>query len=252
MRAFWNHVPIWKALLLVCFAVLAPFVNTENPISHWTWLTFAGLAVAIGVLEIIQYRQQGLTPEQRVRRYLLDFDGWQEMGGIHHYTSDPKYTLQADDTDETLDFQQEWTRGEVGRHYDHGNSAYYVRVFYGATLLRSIHVVLFDGGKKLAVAPDWQPIGNGRFYYYVAESIEYAYQQFLANQTGADYSKRLTAPDRTGEFDIPVFANDEDLRRFLSLCGSDDGGSTSDEQEQNRLFLKNLETYRHFREGWAA
>lgn len=252
MRAVINHVPVWKALLLVGFAVLAPFVSLENALSHWTWIAFGSLAAIIAVLEIIQYRQQSMTPEQRVKQYLLDFEGWQEREGIQHYTADPRYTLRVNDTDESLDFRQEWTRGEIGRHNEHGNSAYYIGVFFGATLLRNIHIVLFDGGKKLAVAPAWEPIGNGRIYYYVADSIEYAYHQFLAHQRGVDDARGLRALDETGEFDIPVFANADDLHRFLSLCGSEDVGSTSDEQEQNRLFLKNLETYQHFRKGWAV
>lgn len=252
MSAILNHVPVIKVLLLVAFAFVAPFVSLENPFTHWAWLVFGCLAVAISVLEIIQYRQQSLAPEQRVKRYLSDFEGWQQRENIEHYIADPKYTLRENPTDVPLDFQQEWTRGEVGRHYDHGNAAYYIGVFFGATLLHNVHVVLFDAGKKIVVAPNWQAIDNGRFYYYLADSIEYAYQQFLVRERGVDYSKELRGPNGTNEFDIPIFANDDELKRFLSLCGGEDVGFATDEEEQNRLFLENLETYRHFREGWAA
>ena len=47
-----------------------------------------------------------------------------------------------------------------------------------ATMLRRIHYVSFDNRKKGMVAPEWKPIGKGRFYFYGAGSVEYAVQQF--------------------------------------------------------------------------
>lgn len=252
MKFVMKHVVIIKTLLILVFAVVALFVDLSNRFSHWSWITYCVVLLMIVVLEIIQYRQQNIAPEQRVRQYFLDFDGWKRTEDIEHYVADPQFTVCPVESDIPLAFQQEWTRGEVGYHYDQGNAAYYLGVFYGDTLLHKVHIVVFDGGKKIVVAPDWQAIGNGRIYYYLADSFEFAYQRFLVRERGSDYSKCIRQPNGSGSFDIPIFRDKVELERFLSKLGSEAVGSTSDEGEQNRLFFENLEKYRCFKEGWAV
>ena len=74
-----------------------------------------------------------------------------------------------------MDSTQEWTRGEI-RTDDNHAGWYELRCHQ--TLLRRIHYVSFDNHKKNMVAPDWEPVGRGRFYFYRADSIRYAVQRF--------------------------------------------------------------------------
>ena len=53
----------------------------------------------------------------------------------------------------------------------------------------------FDNHKKSMVAPDWEPIGKGRFYFYRAGSVEHAVQQFWTEHDGRDHSMRLQKAD---------------------------------------------------------
>lgn len=247
-----KHISVAKALALLAFACVAPFVSLENPFTHWAWLIFGCLAITIAALEVTHNRSQNLAPEEQVRQYLLDFDGWKKTENVEHYVADPQFSIREVESDVSLSFQQEWTRGEIGRHYDHGNAAFCLGVFHGSTLLQKIHLVLFDGGKKIAVSPDWSAIGKGRIYYYVADSIEYAYQRFLTRERMTDHSKGINNPVGSGSIDIPVFENKSELEKFMSQYSIEPVDSTSDEEEQNRLFLENLEKYRCFKEGWAV
>lgn len=247
-----KHISVAKALALLAFACVAPFVSLANPFTHWAWLTFAALAILIAVLEVAHTRTQNVAPEEKVRQYLLDFDGWKKTDNVEHYVADPQFNIREVESDVPLEFQQEWTRGEIGRLYGHGNAAFYLGVFHGSTLLQKIHIVLFDGGKKIAVSPDWSAIGKGRIYYYVADSIKYAYQRFLTQERMTDHSKGINNPVGSGSIDIPVFESKSELEKFISQYRNEPVGSTSDEEEQNRLFIENLEKYRCFKEGWAV
>ena len=41
-----------------------------------------------------------------------------------------------------------------------------------------VRYVYFDDNKKLMVAPDSKDVGTGRFYFYEADSVSYAVQNF--------------------------------------------------------------------------
>lgn len=211
MTSWVKCVRLARPLLILVLTVFAPFVGLSNPYDHWTWYVFGFLALSIFILEVAIYKQDNIVPEQRLRQYLLDYEGWKRADEIEYYVADPQFTIRDVDDNGTLDFQQEWTRGEIGRHYDTGNAAYYLGFFKGETLLCKVHIVLFDAGKKIVVSPDWQAIGKGRIYYYLSDSVGYAYQRFLSRERGIDYSKSIRAPDRSGVFDIPVFKNAKEL-----------------------------------------
>ena len=74
------------------------------------------------------------------------------------------------------------------------------------------------------VAPDYKQVGKGRFYFYKADSLEYAIQRFWTTRHGRDDSKGLRIPGDgeaardararwDGRLDIPVLKPDE-LGRF--------------------------------------
>ena len=49
----------------------------------------------------------------------------------------------------------------------------------------------FDDNKKGMVAPDWRALGRGRLYYYAADSVDYAVQEFWTAREGQDDSRGL-------------------------------------------------------------
>lgn len=177
----------------------------------------------------------------------MDFGGWEKTGSGDYYTSDPEFTISPLESETSfLAYQDEWTRGEIGYHYESGNDAYYMGAFKGGLLLKKIHVVIFDGGKKTIVAPDWEAIGRGRFYFYLSDSIKYVYQLYLSQEHGVNHSCGIIRAD-AGHFDIPVLKNAEELEKFLAYCGEARCEPASNEGEQNKIFYDLLDKYKAFK-----
>ena len=200
---------------------------------------------------------------ERARRCLGEPGAWtlrEEDGfaGCHHDVF-PEFTLKAADAEDRMDSSQEWTRGEI---VTDGNHAGWYELRCHQTLLRRVHYVSFDDHKKNMVAPDWVPIGKGRFYFYRAESVDYAVQKIWTEHIGRDDSKGLViggedesscearARWRRG-LEIPVIDPGElegflDGRRWDAIRGS---RPTSDRVEQYQLFLRNLLDFDDWRQA---
>ena len=200
---------------------------------------------------------------ERAKRLMEDPAAWTRRleGGFAccHHDVFPEFTLRAADTERQMDSSQEWTRGEI---VTTGNHAIWLELRCHQTLLRRIHYVSFDNQKKGMVAPDWAPIGKGRFYYYAADTVDYAVQQFWAESDGRDDSKGLQIRG-DGELaraarsrwrrglDIPVVEPGE-LDRFLEDRGWNSISSTNpsaDPQEQYELFLRAHLDFDDWRQG---
>ena len=196
------------------------------------------------------------TALERIKHCLAgpeDWSCWEDSGSTRYYhNAFPEFTLQvADPEDILLGSSQEWTRGEVCTD---NNWAGWYELYCHQTLLKKIHYVCFDDHKKNMVAPDWRPIGNGRFYFYLYNSAEYAVQQFfVALFRSHRYSVNLLPPNGckstaeaqvrwNGYIKIPVLRLDE-LENFLKQGPGYDplvDRQASDPEEQNELYLRNL------------
>lgn len=226
-------------------AFVAFFIDKDNAWLHWTWIIYVSLTAALLLLEYHDNRIKNVRAIDRAKKYLSDYNGWKSSSGDNYedyYEAAPEFTISTVDVD-NLDFTQEWTRGEIGRHYETGNSAYCRRIFFHGTVLHEIHMVIFDGGKKTIVAPDWRAVGKGRIYFYLQDSIEYAYQRFTANVYRADHSINLRKSDG-GTFVVPVFKSEQELESFIIFCNA--GGDQDPETDldlQTKLFYELLTKY---------
>ena len=158
---------------------------------------------------------------EKAKRLLAEPAAWtlrEEDGFICcHHDVFPEFTLKAASADR-MGSNQEWTRGEI-RTDDNHAGWYELRCHQ--TLLRRIHYVSFDNHKKDMVAPDWEPVGRGRFYFYRADSVRYAVQRFWTAHDRRDDSKGLLLGRGEGEsatearsrwhgrLDIPVLSPGE-------------------------------------------
>ena len=201
-----------------------------------------------------------LPPLERAKRYLRDPDAWAPLvrsdgcNGDFYHKQFPEFTLRVADAEDHMARHEEWTRGEV--RTDNNHAGYY-DLYYHETLLRRTRYVSFDDHKKSMVAPKWVPCGSGescksgRFYFYEADSVDYALQGFYASQEREDHSSTLAnrfdgqtgkeARERWGHYlKIPVLMPEE-LEAFLDSMGDCDATNPcTDEDEQNQLFLRNL------------
>lgn len=207
------------------------------------------------------------TPLEKAKRYLDDPTEWVAVseGGFlgqpyQYYRNFPEFTLRTAEAEEVIARNEEWTRGETGRD---NNSAWYDEVYYHQTLLARARVVTFDDRKKTMVAPNWEPRGAGRFYFYEKESIEYVLQAFLSqSRAGEDHSKNLRLR-MCGEAElqqksraswpdfkvtIPVL-NAGELERFLGPRKHRMQNQSRDADEQYQIFLRNQIDFEEWRKN---
>ena len=163
---------------------------------------------------------------ERAKRCLAEPSVWtlrDEDGFVCcHHDVFPEFTLKAASAEgDHLDSAQEWTRGEI--RTDNNHAGWY-ELRCHQTLLRRIHYVSFDDRNKCVVAPDWEAVGRGRFYFYKADSVRYAVQRFWTEREGRDDSKGLRVRGQgesatearsrwRGRLDIPVL-NPGELEGF--------------------------------------
>lgn len=244
-----NYSSLLKAVLFVLFGVVAVFIDVDQSPTHWTWPVFVFFASGLVGLEIYHHRQDKESPLSKIRKNLLDVMGWEKSGSSDYYVANPEFTLSPVDEDMPhLDYRQEWTRGEIGYHSEIGNGAYYVGAFKSELLLKKMHIVIFDGGKKIAVAPDWVAIGEGRFYFYLQDSVEYAYQKYLTHEREKDHSCGLRRIDTRGAFDIPVLKDLDELKKFTDYCDKPAISPTTQESEQAEIFYCLLDKFHTFKQ----
>ena len=202
-----------------------------------------------------------IPPLKRAKLYLSESDEWSKdikMEGnlnVHHKTF-PEFTLRVTDAEDFIACHEEWTRGEIRKD---NNLAGYFEIYYHQTCLARVRYVSFDDHKKSMVAPDWRPRGGGRFYFYSADSINYAMQKFNSGLDKEDHSTSLSirhggktgkrARSRWGhKLKIPVLRPGE-LEGFLGTSRDDEVEPSSDETEQYELFLRNQLDFEVWRES---
>ena len=205
-----------------------------------------------------------MPPLERAKRYLSEPDAWAHLdkgdgsNANFYYTGFPEFTLKVTQADDDLDSHQEWTCGEIRKD---NNYAGYYDLHYHQTRLARIHYVSFDDRKKSMVAPDWESRKTGRFYFYKADSIDYAVQEFYSKVFRRDHSSTLSiggagkasqeAYSQWGsQIKIPVLRTRE-LEDFLDFDGERDLREIMDpstnEVEQYQLFLRNQLDFEYWR-----
>lgn len=200
-----------------------------------------------------------MAPLHRVKAYLSEADAWSLIyddgcTGNFHHTMFPEFTLVVADAEEHIARHEEWTRGEL--HHESNNAGYY-DILYHQTRIARVRYVNFDDNRKSMVAPNWKARGHGRFYFYEADSVSYAVQQFYAAIHGDDSAKLSIRGNSETSCDvrsrwghamkIPVLRPGE-LEEFLySNGGPGTLEPSTDEVEQYELFLQNQLDYDDWR-----
>lgn len=201
-----------------------------------------------------------LSPLDRAKKYLAEKDSWKliDAEAIYHYKQFPEFTIQeiksctcsslCDCSSELECCNQEWTRGELINYKTaekhNKNYALIYKIKFHQTTLATITIIVFDDKKKTIVLPEWKVYRGGRIYYYLKNSIEYAYQKFLV----IDYSisLRFTSECRKGNFSIPIFEDERDLQDFLEFVSDDNSYEPvmdNDMDLQNEIFYESIDKY---------
>lgn len=240
-----------RTLLATFIAICGLFVENWN----FALIACIILIVAYGFLEFYDHRNNEMALEQRIVKYILDFDNWRYSEGkglTEIYFPNPIYTITEEEYGNGVDRSQpsyEWSRGEIGSSRKEGNYSFIRQVRFNNTVIRNIQMVSFDNGKKMIVAPDWESIGKGRFYYYLRGSIEYSYQMLMVNErAGKDHSTQLRKRRSRGKFDIPILRDEKELKQFVQFCNVDQEIEPEMvEEKQDLLFYELLKKFAEFK-----
>ena len=207
-----------------------------------------------------------MPPLERAKRYLSEPDAWSPLvendgsNANFYHTVFPEFTLRVIDAEDCIARHEEWTRGEI--RTDNNHAGYY-ELHYHQTRLARIRYVGFDDHKKSMVEPDWETRGAGRFYFYKADSINYAVQKFYSIVLRRDDSLTLSIRGQGEATDearlrwahhmkIPVLRTGE-LEGFLDSGGERESVDPStDQAEQYQLFLRNQLDFENWRNRLAS
>ncbi len=201
----------------------------------------------------------------RAKIYLNDHHAWISSNRGNesicmYYRTFPEFTLRVSEAEEYMVRHEEWTRGEI--RIDNTNAWYY-DIYYHQTRMARVRGVSFDDGKKSMIAPTWRPLGAGRFYFYQADSIEYAVHKFHSEFSKKDDSLTLRIRDRGGKakaeeaearslwghhMRIPVLRVGELDALFGSNGSCESVEPSTDEAEQYRIFLRNQIDFEKWRD----
>jgi hypothetical protein len=197
------------------------------------------------------------TAIERLKLYLNNYNDWDNKDDVYFHKNFPEFTIRNIEHNSIYDGNEtrEWARGEIGYHYASGNHTRQEGFFYHGTLMVTLLIVVFDGGKKIIVNPDWEPIVNGRIYHYLLDSLDYIYQKFISREHGDnDYSEGLnfsSSSNKSGRFSIPIFENKQELSKFKEFAQNvlktqEERQTISDYEEQNKYFYELLDVYNQF------
>ncbi|MCB4763707.1 MAG: hypothetical protein LGB78_07370, partial [Sulfurovum sp.] len=195
-------------------------------------------------------------PPERMQIYLKKYEGWKSFDGIYFCKQHPEFTIKPIDKDDYNGNEtREWARGEIGYHYEIGNGTDVFGLYYHTTLMDEVIHVFFDGGKKNIVNPSYEPIGKGRIYYYLEDSLQYALHKFFVAGDDKDHSKNILSTNNT-IFDIPLFSNRNELENFLSdikealeISNEANKLPEKDKEKQNKLFYSYIDFYEKWRKN---
>lgn len=206
-----------------------------------------------------------LSPLDRAKKYLAEKDSWKliDAEAIYHYKQFPEFTIQeivcnslCDCSSSLAECDQEWTRGEVINYKTaekhNKNYALIYKIKFHQTTLATITRIVFDDEKKTIVLPEWKKYKGGRIYYYLKNSIEYAYQKFLVNEFSIDDSinLRFASTSRKGNFLIPIFEDERELQDFLKFVSDDNSHKPIEDSEmdiQNEIFYESIDKYNEYK-----
>ncbi|MFI3191010.1 hypothetical protein BCS42_11100 [Crenothrix sp. D3] len=166
---------------------------------------------------------------ERLKLYLNNYNDWDNKDDVSFHKNFPEFTIRSLKHNLIYDGNEtrEWARGKIGYHYASGNHTRQEVFSYHRTLMATLLIVVFDGGKKI---------------------IASAYG-------GNDYSEGLnfsSSSNKSCGFSIPIFENKQALSKFKEFAQNilktqEERQTISDYEEQNKYFYELLDVYNQFK-----
>lgn len=169
-------------------------------------------------IEAMWREQFGLdrSPLERMRNYLLNFDGWTEITETSwYYTVFPEFTVSATD-EETWEVLGgvNWVRAAT-------NPKAFVRpmrLSYHQTVLATVTCIYFDEMRQLASAPKMyhHPTSPELWFFGIeVGTLEFLLLQFLTRSKADEFLEHGFGGSRGSVVPVAVFRSPEERLRFL-------------------------------------
>ena len=216
-----EHLTFLKIIIVAIMGLTAFFIAKDNVWYHWSWLAYAVLLCAYLGAELIQYKRDSLSPLDKVKNFLLDFDGWEETEENNwHYKDYPEFTISPTDEDcWEVEGSENWVRACT-------NPRAFVRpmqIKYFQTVLAKITCIYFDEMRGLIPAPKATFVNNSDQEYFwsvTGETIDFIFLQFLLRRNEDKILNEGLINPRMGKLPVAVFSSEDEKEKFLEIVKS--------------------------------
>ncbi len=215
-----SNLGIISIVVVVISYVIAVFIDPKNgffaPLALWLYFVFL-LYIAV---EVYRNYLQHLTPFDKIKKALLDFDGWEKTEDLHwYYKSAPEYTIIPTDEDTwEVTGGENWVRASI-------NPKAYVRPMqlkYHQTILQTLPCIYFDEMREFIPAPSFTIIPNATvikdewFYSICADDFDFLFLQFLLKKQKIDLIENGIPAPRINGVPVIIFSSNTEKRKFLN------------------------------------
>lgn len=166
------------------------------------------------------------TPFERLKIYLLDFEGWTRTGEKEwHYSKFPEFTIRPVDESIEDSYPPFWQRAATSPI----SYALNMGLFYHQTMLQKVQCSFYDEMRCFAPEPEHKRTSirlrdeiDGYCFVYLADSIEFLFLQFLESQTREELLASNAPLRDRANVDMPVFIveHQQELDTFVEYLNN--------------------------------
>ena len=156
-----------------------------------------------------------LPPLERLKEYLSDFSGWEEVPekGDHYryYSKFPEFVIiETEEDPRKVEAGENWVRAAI-------NPKAYVRplqLMYHGTVLKRIDCIMYDEMRGITPAP--KPSGDTDEYYYyiIADTLDFLLLQVLTQRKKEDLIENGLPQTRFDEMPVVIFSSENEKNEF--------------------------------------
>ncbi|MDP7221972.1 MAG: hypothetical protein QF692_01775 [Alphaproteobacteria bacterium] len=238
------HAGFISILLVTAIGVNGIFVD-KDILASWYWLLQGFLIAGYLWVEYLRYKKDSLSVEERFKKYLLDFENWEESEENNwHYKLDPSFIFEETGEDVwEVEGGENWVRAAT-------NPRAFVKpmqIRHNHTVISKFVCIYFDEMRYIIPAPKVTGmIGSGEKWYYslCAEDFDFYLLPILTNRTISEIVETGKFSSRGGRVPVVIFSSEQEKSRFevfLTQRPIEDNDLTSFPSRPNDPYIKDID-----------
>ncbi len=210
-----NHAAFISILIVSVMGLNSVFVDKGNEWEHWSWLSLAIIMVAYLGVEFLRYRKDNISVEEHFKKYLLDFENWEETDENNwHYKPHPEFIVCPTEEEYwEVKGGENWVRAAT-------NPRAFVRPMqlqYNQTVITKIVCIYFDEMRYFIPAPKVTGmIGSGENWYYslCADDFYFFLLPLLTKKTVEQIVETGEFSSRGCRVPVAIFSSEQEQNQF--------------------------------------